>query len=156
MKRKIYKNDIMTKQRIVKHKIKQFHHAFERVLHQNLNDSEVFAGESRLLMLIADNCNFSQRDHAKKLGTSPASVGVILKKLENKGYILRKVDDNDSRANTIELTPKGDEFLENTHELFQKLDKETFEGFSNDELDLFENFMDRLHQNLLKMLEKSK
>ncbi len=156
MENKKYKHDIMTKQRVVKHKMKQFHHAFERVMHHNLIDSEVFAGESRLLMLIANNCNFSQRELAKKLGTSPASVGVSLKKLENKGYILRKVDDNDSRANIIELTQKGDEFIENTHELFQKLDKETFDGFSDEELDLFENFMDRLHQNLSNMLEEVK
>ncbi len=156
MKRKKYKYDIMTKERIVKHKIKHFHHVFERVMHHNLNEIEVFAGESRLLMMIADHDNLSQRGLAEKLGTSPASVGVSLKKLENKGYITRKVDENDSRAYIIVLTPKGDDFIENSHELFQKLDRETFDGFSDDELDLMDSFMDRLHKNLSKMLEKSK
>ncbi len=156
MKRKNYKHDIMTKQRIIKHKIKHFHHVFERVIHHNLNNCEVYAGESRLLMMIADNDNFSQRELAKKLGTSPASVGVSLKKLEHKGYISRTVADNDSRANIIQLTPKGDDFIENSHELFQKLDKETFEGFSDEEMNLLDNFMDRLHENLLKMLEDTK
>ncbi len=153
---KKYKFNIMTKQRILKHKMKQFHHIFERVLHHNLNESEVFAGESRLLMLISENDNLSQKELAKKLGTSPASVGVSLKKLESKGYIIRSEDEKDSRAYIIELTQKGDEFIENTHELFQKLDKETFDGFSEDDLNLLESFMDRLHENLLKMLEDSK
>ncbi len=156
MKKRKYKYDIMTKQRIVKHKMKQFHHAFERVMHYNLNESEVFASESRLLMTVSYNENLSQKELAKKLGTSAASVGVSLRKLESKGYIVRKSDENDSRANVIILTKKGNEFIENTHELFQKLDKETFKGFSEKEMDMLDEFLDRLHENLEKMLEGKK
>ncbi len=152
MCRKKYKNDLMTKERIIKHKMKQAHHMFERVLHQNLNETEVFAGESRLLMRIADHENLSQRELARRVGTSPASVGVSLKKLESKGYIVRREDDNDSRANQIELTDKGDEFIEETHELFQRLDKAIFQGFSEEEMNVLESFLDRMHHNLDQMM----
>ncbi len=143
-----YKHDVMTKQRIVKHKMKIFHHMFDRALTLRLSKSEVFVGEARLLMTISQNDNLTQRELAKLGGTSAASVGVSLKKLENKGYITRVSDKNDSRAILISLTEKGENFIEKAHVIFQTLDKDTFDGFSDKELEVFDNFIDRLNTNL--------
>ncbi len=147
-----YKHNIMTKQRIVKHKMKQFHHMFDRALNCRLSKNEVFVGEARLLMTISEKDKLTQKELATQMGTSPASVGVSLKKLENKGYVKRNLDENDSRAFLITLTVKGEDFVENTHEIFQKLDRDTFSGFTDEELETFDNFMDRLHENLFDIL----
>ncbi len=156
MKVSKYKNDIMTKQRIIKHKIRVFNNSFNRVLDEELSETEVFAGESRLLMIISENENISQREIAKKMNTSAPSVGVSLRKIEEKGYILRQNSEKDSRANKIVLTKKGDDFVEKTHSIFQTLDKKTFKGFTQSELDTLDILMDKLQNNLDKMLEASK
>ncbi len=151
MKIKKYLNDIMTDERRIKHKIVHFHHRFDRILHDRLSKTEIFVGESKILMLISENEDISQSEIAKRKGISTASVGVSLKKLESKGYIQRITDVNDSRANKIILTPKGDEFIEAKHETFQALDKQTFKNFSKEELDLLEKLLDKLHDNLSEM-----
>ncbi len=151
-----YENDIMTKERVIKHKIRKFNHTFDKVLHEQLRDTDFFGGEARLLMLLSEQENVSQKELAKKMGTSPASVGVSIKKIEEKGFVLRENDENDSRANKITLTQKGDDGVENLHKIFQALDKATFVNFSEDEMETLEKLMDKLQNNLNRMLEESR
>ncbi len=153
MQNRKYKNDIMTKERIVKHKIRKFNHCFDRVLQEKLRNTEIYGGEARLLMLLSEESNISQKELAQKMETSPACVGVTLKKIEEKGYIVRESDEKDSRANKINFTEKGHDGVENLHEIFQGLDKKTFENFSKQEIDTLEKLIDKLQNNLIDIME---
>ncbi len=152
MNNRKYKHDIMTKERIIKHKIRKFNLFFDKALHDELRDTEFYGGEARLLMLLSSKDNISQSELAKKMETSAASVGVSLKKIEMKGFITRKHNESDSRANKISLTSKGESAVENLHKLFQGLDKKLFDGFSESELDTLDELMNKLHDNLDKQL----
>ena len=50
---------------------------------------------------------WSQRDVARTLRLSPATVAVSLKTLERDGYINRTADERDQRRNRVTLTDKG-------------------------------------------------
>ena len=135
-------------------RFRQFHRKFEKILLSKLHDTEIFASESRLLIIISNNPNATQRLLAERMNTSPASVGVILKKLAAKGYITKIENSHDPRANTIKLTKKGDDFKIYARTIFSSLDEKILANFSKDELDTFMSYMQRIHSNLDNILEE--
>ena len=89
----------------------------------------------------------SQRELADGLGITPAAVTVALKKIEGDGYIERTLG-HDTRFNEIKITEKGRELLDRTHELFFAVDSAMFEGFSDEELDTYISYLERMQRNI--------
>ena len=63
-----------------------------------------------VLSILMDNGNagMRQKDLAGKLGIGPAAMSEAIDKLEDNGYIERRVDETDRRATLIFLTEKGE------------------------------------------------
>ena len=53
------------------------------------------------------------KDLSNEFIISTPRMAVLLKQLEEKGYIARIADNNDSRQTIVKLQPKGDMFFEN-------------------------------------------
>lgn len=105
-----------------------------------------------MLMCISDHPNVSQKELAEKSKVSAATVAVSLKKLEKGGYIRRVVDERDNRYNQLCLTEKGQRIVEKSKQIFLDVDKSMFDGFSPEELEKMEEFLDRMYENLEKKL----
>jgi len=64
--------------------------------------------EARLLTLLHQNRGSAAQDElAGKLLVDRTNAGRALQRLEQQGYILRRKDDTDKRANLVRLTGKG-------------------------------------------------
>ncbi len=90
----------------------------------------------------------TQKQIAEALEISPAAVAVTLKKLEAGGYISRKAFEGDNRCNRIVLTEQGRNVLELSRRRFSELDSKMLDGFSEEELDILEEFLERMKENL--------
>ena len=64
--------------------------------------------ESKYLMQIYKNKNLSQDDLANLFGQSKGTIAKHLRTLEDEGYIIREVDDNNRRKYILNTTEKGD------------------------------------------------
>ena len=122
-------------------------------LHKSIIDSRVkeigiHRTQHRILMHLA-RCDRlpSQKELAEHLEVTPAAVTLAIKQIECDGYIKRTLG-KDSRFYEIEITEKGREMVNLTRELFSKADENMFYGFSDEELDSFIGFMDRLQNNM--------
>ena len=125
------------------------------VLERELNKTGVYRSQHQLLMYISANPNVSQKDIARMHQVSAATVAVSLKKLENGGYIKREVDQEDNRFNQICITEKGKAVVEGSIEFFQKLEAQMYEGFGPEELLQLQGFLDRIYQNLNRLLPET-
>ena len=105
-----------------------------------------------LLMRLSRGCIPSQKQLAKDLNVSPAAIAVSLKKLESDGYITRDTDADDCRCNRIDLTEKGRGVVTKTCALFDCIDKAMVEGFDDAELEVLLQGLERIEQNLQKLL----
>lgn len=105
----------------------------------------------RTLMILSDTGGLSQTSLAEKLDISTAAVAVMLKKLESDGLIFRKADQSDTRFNRISLTEKGAKIVENSKKDFYTIDAAMFEGFENSEFEVFNNYLNRLQNNIEKI-----
>lgn len=91
---------------------------------------------------------WSQRDVARTLRVSPATVAVSLKTLERDGYVARAADERDQRRNRVSLTDKGRKAVERCAESFQAVDRRMLSGFSPEEKRQLTGFLTRMIDNL--------
>lgn len=122
-----------------------------RVLEKNLESIGIHRASHRILMTLACNQFASQVDLARRLEVSPASIAVTLKNLEKAGYIKKTAKKEDNRINFVELTEKGRQLVEESREFFDDLDKEMYQGFSEEERRELCNYLDRIYDNIVLM-----
>jgi DNA-binding MarR family transcriptional regulator len=100
-----------------------------------------YRGQGRILSLLKMEPQMSQKKLSFLLGTRPQSIGELLVKLEQNGYITRKQSDEDRRSLDIELTEEGmkaaiseenlQECQHKTNEMFSCLNEEEQKNLSN-------------------------
>ena len=91
---------------------------------------------------------WSQRDVARTIRISPATVAVSLKTLERDGYVKRSADERDQRRNRVELTEKGRQAVEKCGESLRAVDERMLSGFTPEEKAQLTGFFTRMIDNL--------
>lgn len=124
-------------------------------LERELSRSGVFRSQHQMLMFISRFPNASQKDIANHQHVSTATIAVSLKKLEKGGYIKRVVDEEDNRFNQICITEKGKEIVDGGIEVFQRAEQVLFEGFTDEEIQTLDGFMERTRLNVEHLLQES-
>lgn len=118
------------------------------LIQQGLGD----LGNPMLLFLLEargkDGQVSSQRELSDALHVSPASVAVSLKSLERGGYVEKHADASDQRRKSVRLTPKGAEAIRQCYQVFSHVDQVMFQGFTQEEMDLFCAYQQRMLRNL--------
>lgn len=95
----------------------------------------------------------SQKDLAQRFGVSAAAIAMMMKKMEAEGYIKRVMSQSDNRFNELYLTDKGRDILIRSREIFRELDRATYAGLSDEELDVMMRCLERMQENLRAMPE---
>lgn len=126
----------------------QMHH---RMMEKNLDGTGVHRAQHRLLMTLSDGTFRSQVELAKHLEVTPATIAVSLKKLEQESLIRKTAKKEDNRANFVELTEKGKRMVENSRDFFDSVDQAMYQGFTQEELVLLCNYLDRIYDNMNQM-----
>ncbi len=108
-----------------------------------LADNGLFVGQDEILFTVLFNNGAKPSDIAKKLSTSLASVSVSLKRLEKAGFVERKNDEKDARISHIYISEKGRRAMEKIHKDLKSYEKSILEGFTEEEKNLFREYLDR-------------
>ncbi|WP_333651467.1 MarR family winged helix-turn-helix transcriptional regulator [Lacrimispora sp.] len=124
------------------------------ILDERSKETGVYRSQHQILMMLADHSNVSQKEIAKRLYVSTATIAVSVKKLEKGGYITRVMDQEDNRMNQLCLTEKGKNMVGNSREFFHNVEKQMFHGFSNEELEIMKEYLDRIYENLSQIQEE--
>ena len=119
-----------------------------RYLDRKVCHTGVYPTQHRLLMELYRNPNCSLVGLAEKFDVSAAAIAVSLKKLEKGGYITRLADEADNRINQVSVTEKGKEVIHKSFLIFEETDRCFFDGFSDEEMAQFLDFMERAYKNM--------
>ena len=90
----------------------------------------------------------SQKELAKLLRVSPATVTVSLKSMERDGYVKKLVRQEDLRCKPIAITEKGRQAVKLIDDVFETLDHGMYRGFSDGEKQMIAGFYQRILDNL--------
>ena len=118
---------------------------------RKLADYGINAAEEYILMYLIGHQNTNQDAIAKFFMVDKGSVARSLQKLESKGFISRKVNDENQREKVITLTKKAYDLKDVLHELLVEWRKEMYDGLSDDEILSFEKTLEKLAQNISKI-----
>ncbi len=88
---------------------------------------------------------------AEELGMSPSTASRILDQLERKACVRRATVRKDRRRIRIFLRPRGKKIRERVRMFWAGLGQEMFLGFSQEDLEVLEDRLSRVHANVLRV-----
>lgn len=134
----------------------QFGHSF-RILHnctgQAINnavtDLELTAAQGHIMGFITHRANPPcAKDIEEAFQLSHATVSGLLSRLEKKGFIEFRPDENDRRCKRIYLLEKGRKLDEAVNNSIVATENRLVQGFTEDEKALFAQFLTRAMANM--------
>ena len=134
----------------------QLFHALERKHHIAV-DSLLYQrgvqniGQPMILTILSqqkDGTIESQKELARRLRVSPATVTVSLKSMERDGYVRKLSNAEDLRCKPITITEKGRKAAQLIDEVFETLDHGMYQGFSPEDLTRISGLYRRMIDNL--------
>ena len=94
--------------------------SYIRYLENKITTHDITSGETPFLFVLNEKDKITQKELSDSLRTSEGLTTRVLKSLEKKEYITRKVDEKNKRRKIITITPKG----KKTAEIIKKYQKE--------------------------------
>ncbi len=116
-----------------------------QMLHDQLSEFDVFPGQPPLLRALAMRDGRSQKELAERLQIAPATLTVMLRRMEKYGLIRRRQDDADQRISRVYITERGLEAHAAVLGELGRIEARSFGNFSEEE-------KEQLRHLLLKML----
>ena len=137
-------------------KIKQLH---SRALAQCISEKgiEAFSGEKgKILFVLWQKDKITQKELASETGLAKNTITVMLEKMEKNNLINRITDENDKRKSLVILTDYAKSLKRPFDEISEEMLKRVYKGFSEEEIDKYEEYLHRIIKNLEEKREGEK
>ena len=103
-----------------------------------------------MIAVVARHPGATQRVIAESLEMSEASAGRLIDRLCADGLLERRDRDDDRRARAVYLTEAAEPLLAKLATIAQNTEDRMFMGFSDEELQRLQSYVDRIYGNVLK------
>ena len=103
-------------------------------------------GRVRLMNMLKENGELSQKEIAEKLDIRPQSLSELLVKMESDGFISRMQDKDDKRVIVVTLTEKGEEQLVVLRQANREHAEKLFSPLTDEEKDALIAILKKLTQ----------
>lgn len=123
-------------------------HLHHHIVNDRLESLGLYRGQHRLLFALGDEDGKTHKNLSELLNVTPATITKMVQRMEQNGFLERKMDPKDQRISRVFLTQKGKDIQEQLKQLFIQLEKDEIEGFSSEELTQFQNYLQRVQANL--------
>lgn len=123
-------------------------------IQSQLAEMGLYRGQPPILMLLYKNDGMSQKEMARALNLSPATMTVTLKRMEKAGLVLREMDEHDQRILRVHLSEKGREMCETGESRIGVVTAELLEGFTLEEQQQLNEYLGRIARNMERVVEK--
>lgn len=119
-----------------------------QVLHEQLSGHDVFPGQPPLLRALSKKDGQSQKELAGDLQIAPATLTVMLRRMEKNGLVSRRQDAADQRVSRVFLTERGMEAHVAVREALMQMEDLSFRNFTDNEKDEFRILLTKMLTNL--------
>lgn len=126
---------------------------FKRV-YELLTKIDIHPGQQHLLMNLKENDGQSLKELAEKLEIKPATVTVMVQRMEKSGLVIKKSDEKDQRVSRIFITAKGHDICKKAEKLKEQMERECFEGFTVEEKIIFRRLLLEMGNNIEEKMKQ--
>ena len=130
--------------------VKQINNVFEKELNERLKDIGITSSQCAVLdyLFHTSKEEVNQRDVEKNLNLKNPTVTGILRRLDEKGYILCVPNAHDKRKKNIYLTEKAYDIQRRMEADRRKLDRELTRGLTKREVEALRKNLEKLLYNI--------
>jgi DNA-binding MarR family transcriptional regulator len=121
--------------------------------HTLLDGIGIYPGQPPMLIVLYKKNGQSQKELADKLNIKPATVTVMLNRMEKAELVERRQDTDDQRVSRVYLTQKGRESYKKVIEVIRTMESECFNNFTEEEKALLRKLLMQMRNNLLKVCD---
>lgn len=132
------------KEEILFEEFQQLNRLIRRHTKRKETAEEFSFGQNRLLRLLAKHEGYSQKELAEMMHIRPASLSELLKKLSQKGYLIRKQNTTDRRITNYFLSDKGREYIYSIQAERKHIGEDLFATLSISEKEQFHHILNKL------------
>ncbi len=108
----------------------------------------LYEGQHHTLLQLWHNDGLPQAELTKRLGVEPASVSKAVERMEAAGFVQRRPDPQDARANCIFLTDKGRSLEEPVKRILAESEERLLANMSPEERLLLRRLLLQMRENL--------
>lgn len=123
---------------------------FSKKVFANLNDTGLTSGQPKVLDYLKYNDGCVQKEIAAACEIESSTVTSLLLRMEEAGLIERRMLNGNRRSLYVFLTDKGKDSLGAVSNVFDKLEKVAFDGFTEEEQKDFIEKFSMIYTNLIK------
>jgi len=116
--------------------------------HTYLIKEGITQGQPRILDYLWEHDGSIQREIAESCHLEPATITSIIFNMEKAGMVERRQNPADRRVVCVWLTNKGREARKTTKKIFDMIEKESFEGFQEQEIKQMKDLLKRMLDNI--------
>lgn len=109
--------------------------------------------QAGILFTLHCSGRLTQKELAERVGITPPSMTVALRKLTERGYVTREPDANDQRMMRIRLTSQGEACVEDIKAVMNQMEELMFLGMTPEERMLLRRLLLQVQDNLLSSKE---
>ena len=119
-------------------------------MEQRVKDMDISPQQGRMISYIVQNEDkgLIQKDLAEVFQRRGASITSMLQGLEKKGYIERRIPENNERQKNIFVLPKGKALVEETNEAFYAAEKELVHALNEEEVQQLTELLRKIYRSL--------
>lgn len=110
----------------------------------------IYPGQPPVLFRLWKQDGRTQKELAEELLLKPATLTLILQRMERDGLVERRSDPGDQRLSRVYLTEKGRRLQEPVEKAIKERESEILQGFTAEEKLLLRRFLVRVRDNLAK------
>lgn len=118
----------------------------------NEDDYDIRTTHLFVMLDIMHNPGTSMKEIACRLDLEKPTITKTVKKLLALEYIEAMEDETDRRISRLYLTEKSDEILPRVKNIMMSMRDVIYKDFSEEEIDVVNSLMQRMHRNLLEVL----
>ena len=119
---------------------------WNKILREN-NMTDLEGARGRIIFALWGKDGVPIKTLCEKTSLDKSTLTGIIDRLERDGYIERKPSQTDKRSTLICLTGKEQEFSKHVRKVSNKMNKIFYKGFSDEEIMLFDNMLERILVN---------
>ena len=130
--------------------ISKIHQISGRIFSKKLKDYkiDINPAQGRILFVLWEKDGISIQELAQKTSLGKSTLTSMLNRLEKAEYIQLKRSAEDDRKKIITLTEKDIQLHEKYTQLSKEMNQLFYKGFSNKEIDTFEQYLQKALKNL--------
>ena len=127
---------------------------FAIYVNHQLEGFEINATQLHFLFEISNQDNINQEKLASRCNINKGAVARSIKKLEDKGLIVRQIDENNRRQNKVSLTKKGKETLSQSIKILNKWEDEVILDKGYVEKELLQKILNEIAIKTMELNQK--